>query len=140
MFGEKLQPFYAIYIMKWKSNEFFIWFWIIAVLFYILRIIILHYNKKLKGLIFDHNIYKIYLYIVFFLQTVGGVCNQLEVILFTCQSSQKVQKQIDEAVMLMNLENIKVQWFIIAFFCVSELKFWSIFKNSNFSANHLAVS
>lgn len=38
----------------------------------------------------------------------GGLCNQLEVILLTSQNSQKVQKQIEEAVMLMNLENIKV--------------------------------
>ncbi|CAG2245782.1 unnamed protein product [Mytilus edulis] len=37
----------------------------------------------------------------------GGLCNQLEIILMTCQQGQKVQKQIDEAIMLMNLENVK---------------------------------
>lgn len=37
----------------------------------------------------------------------GGLCNQLEIILLTCQQGQRVQKQIDEAIMLMNLENVK---------------------------------
>lgn len=54
---------------------------------------------------------KMCLVLVFMLnifQQTGGLCNQLEVILMTCQQSQKVQKQIDEAIMLMNLENVKV--------------------------------